>query len=58
MDIAAISQIMNHSQIRQQVGLSITKMAMDNAKSNSNELIKVMEQSINTHTGKNLDIRV
>lgn len=58
MDIAAASVVMNQSKLAQQVGLAVFKKAMDSAKTNSDTMIKVMEQSVTPHVGQNVDIRI
>ncbi len=64
MDIAALSVINSMAQVKQQAGLSVLKMAMDTSKNNADFLTqiltsaKAMEQSINPHLGKNIDIRL
>lgn len=65
MDIAALS--MNLSQIKtaEQASISVLKMAMDTANVQAVDLTqmlevntKMMEQSINPHLGKIIDIRL
>lgn len=56
MDIAAMSTILSQVKVQQQVGISVIKMAMDTGETQVNELAKMMEQSVNSNLGKNLDI--
>ncbi|QXM05183.1 YjfB family protein [Crassaminicella indica] len=58
MDIAAMSTIMSQEKVMQQASLSVMKMAMDTSKSQSVELTKMMEQSVNPHVGGNIDIKL
>ncbi|QEK11322.1 putative motility protein [Crassaminicella thermophila] len=64
MDIAAMSTMLSQGKIMQQANLSVMKMAMDSAQ-NSGQMIKdladtakIMEQSVNPHLGKNIDIQL
>jgi hypothetical protein len=58
MDIAALSVMMNQSQIHQQASLSVMKMAMNTAEQNSVELTKMLEQSVQPHLGSSIDLKL
>ena len=65
MDIAALSTGLSQMKLAQQASMSIIKMAMDTAKVQAVDLTqmlevntKIMEQSINPHMGRNIDIRL
>ena len=65
MDIAALSSAMKHSSLKQQVGVSVLKMAMDasevqieNIEKMLEESTKLMELSVNPELGGNIDITV
>lgn len=65
MDIAALSISLSQMKIAQQASVSVLKMAMDTAKVQAVDLTKmlevntkIMEQSVNPHLGKNIDIRL
>jgi Putative motility protein len=58
MDIAALSVMMNQSQIQQQASLSVMKMAMNTAEQNSVELTKMLEQSVQPHLGSSIDLKL
>ncbi len=58
MDIAALSVLKSQASISQSVGLAVTKLAMDNAKENSEALNKMMELSVNPNIGRNFDQRI
>jgi Putative motility protein len=58
MDIAALSVAMNQSQIQQQASISVMKMAMNNAEQNSVELTKMLEQSVQSHLGSSIDLKL
>ncbi|MCX7772518.1 MAG: YjfB family protein [Clostridia bacterium] len=56
--MAALSVSMKQDQLAQQVGLAVMKKAMDTAKTNSEGLMKVMEQSVSPHLGNTIDIKI
>lgn len=58
MDIAALSISMKQASLSQQVGIALTKKAMDTSKENIQALTKIMELSVNPNLGKNIDISV
>ncbi|MBF8982964.1 YjfB family protein [Lutibacter sp. B2] len=58
MDIAAISTILSQAKVQQQASLSVMKMTMDTSKVQSAQLTKIMEQSVNPHMGRGLDIQL
>ena len=65
MDVAALSMALSQMNVRQKASLSITKKTMDQAESNGQGVVKMlqdsslktMEQSIRPHIGSQLDIR-
>lgn len=56
MDIAALSMGLSQMQVAQEASISVMKMAMDTATSQSNDLSKLMEQATTPHLGGNIDI--
>ncbi|AOY75674.1 YjfB family protein [Clostridium formicaceticum] len=63
MDIAALSMGLSQMKVTQQASISVMKMAMDAGQTQMNDMVqmvqentKMMEQSVNPHLGKNLDI--
>lgn len=65
MDIAALSIGLGQMKVAQQASISVMKMAMDTGKMQMNDMVKmiqektkIMEQSINPHLGKTIDIRL
>jgi len=58
VDIAALASVMKHSQVLQQVSLSVTKMVMDASQTQSTELTKLMEQSVTPHLGQSINTKV
>lgn len=57
MDIAALSMGMSQMRLANEVGASVLKMAMDSGQTQMNDMVKMMEQSVNPHIGGNLDIK-
>ncbi|MCA0988889.1 YjfB family protein [Guptibacillus algicola] len=57
MDIAALSMVLNQAKVQQQVSVSLTKTAMNQAQENSNSLVKMMEQAAQPHLGGSIDIK-
>lgn len=58
MDVAALSVVMANQQVRQQAGVQLAAKVMDTAKVQSQELIKMMEQSVTPDIGRSIDIRL
>jgi Putative motility protein len=58
MDIAALSVMMNQSQLKQQASISVMKMAMNTAEQNGAELTKMLEQSVQPHLGSSIDLKL
>lgn len=58
MDIAALSMGLSQMKIAQEASMSVMKIAMDTAKSQSSDLTKMMEQSVAPNVGKNIDIKL
>lgn len=58
MDIAALSVMMNQSQLQQQASISVMKMAMNKAQQNGAELTKMLEQSVQPHLGSSIDLKL
>jgi len=58
MDITAMSMLSSQMKISSQVSIAVAKIAMDSAKSNTAELAKLLEQSVQPGKGTSIDIRV
>lgn len=56
MDIAALSINLNQAQRAQAASTSILKKAMDTAQVQAQDLLKVMEQSVQPQLGTNIDV--
>lgn len=58
MDIEALSVAASQASLGIKVGVSVTKMAMDSATQNAEDLTRMMELSVNPNVGKNFDVSV
>ena len=58
MDIGALSMSMSTQALSEQVGIALARKTMDVANQNSQDLIKMMELSVNPNLGCSLDLRV
>ena len=58
MDIAAFSTNMAQLKIGQAVGIQVLKMAQDTAVQQSRDLIDHLQQNLQPHLGRNIDIKV
>jgi predicted sugar kinase len=58
MDIAALSVMMNQSQVQQQASLSVMKMAINTTEQNSANFTKMLEQSVQPHLGSKFDLKL
>ncbi|MCT4595197.1 MAG: YjfB family protein [Anaeromicrobium sp.] len=58
MDIGSLSMAMSQMNLSQQVSLSVAKIAMNTSETSSDNLVQMMEQSVNPSVGSNLDIRL
>ena len=58
LDISSYSAINSQNQVTQDVGTAMLKKAMDMQEIQGNQLVQMMEQSVNPGLGRNIDIRV
>lgn len=58
MDISALASVMKHSQLMQQVSVSVAKMSMDVLKTQSADLVRAIEQSVTPHLGQSINTKV
>lgn len=58
MDIAAASTAMSQGALAQAVSIRVMNMAKNQAELQGQNLMKLMEQSLNPNVGKNLDISI
>ncbi|WP_142827609.1 YjfB family protein [Planococcus soli] len=57
MDIAALSMAMSQMNVRTEANVSIMKKTIDQAETNGQDVVKMLEQSVRPHVGSRLDIR-
>ncbi|WP_336772105.1 YjfB family protein [Paenibacillus sp. MMO-58] len=57
MDIPAMSVALSQSKLMNDVGISVLKMAKDHSTDQSQQLIQMMEQSVQPHLGGNIDLK-
>ena len=58
MNIAELSMANSQSSLMYNVSLAVTKMSMDTAETAGENLVKMMEQSVNPNLGSNIDVRL
>jgi hypothetical protein len=58
MDIPAMSVALSQSNLSQAVGVSVFKIAKDESIQQGQELVQMMQQSVQPNLGSMLDIRV
>ena len=58
MDIAALSMAMSQVNVRQEASVSVMKKSMDQAETNGQEVIKMLEQSVQPHVGGSIDLNI
>ncbi len=65
MDISSMSTMLSQAEARQQVSISVLKMAMNSGKTQINDMVqmvqkntKMIEQSVKSHIGANIDIKL
>jgi hypothetical protein len=56
MDIAMLSILQSQSQLATNVGTAVLGMNLDTVEQSADNLIKMMEQSVNPNLGQNIDI--
>lgn len=57
MDVAAMSFGIQNASLKQQINISVQKIAMDAIDQNFEALRKVMEASVSPHLGSNIDMK-
>lgn len=57
MDIAALSMSLSQMNVRQEASVLVTKKAMDQAETNSANIVKMLEQSVQPHIGSSIDLK-
>ncbi|EGA88996.1 hypothetical protein GPDM_12247 [Planococcus donghaensis MPA1U2] len=57
MDIAALSMALSQASVKTEANVSIMKKTIDQAETNGNDVVKMLEQSVQPHIGGKFDIR-
>ena len=57
MDIAALSMAMTQASVKTEANVSIMKKTIDQAETNGQEVVKMLEQSVRPHVGSSIDFR-
>ena len=57
MDIAALSMALSQMNVRTEANVSIMKKTIDQAETNGQDVVKMLEQSVQPHIGGRLDIK-
>ncbi|WP_404337718.1 YjfB family protein [Planococcus rifietoensis] len=55
--MAALSMSLSQMNVRQEVSVLVTKKAMDQAETNSANVVKMLEQSVQPHIGSSIDLK-
>lgn len=57
MDIAALSMALSQMNVRQEANISVMKKSIDQAESNGDSMVKMLEQSVQSHLGRSIDLK-
>lgn len=57
MDIAAMSMGLSQVKLANEVSTSVMKMAMDTSVEQMDDIVRMMEQSVNPHIGGSIDLK-
>jgi hypothetical protein len=57
MDIAALSISLNQSSLAQEVGVRLVQLAKEQTQQQGQDLVQMLERSVQPNLGGNLDIR-
>ncbi|MBF6634458.1 MAG: YjfB family protein [Planococcus sp. (in: Bacteria)] len=57
MDIAALSMALSQMNVRTEANVSIMKKTIDQAETNGQDVVKMLEQSVQSHIGSRVDIK-
>lgn len=58
MDIPALSMAMANSQVRADASCQVLKLSMEQTEQVGEQMIKMMELSVNPELGSNLDVKL
>ncbi len=57
MDIGALSMVLSQINVRQEANVSLIKKTLDQAETNSDNVVKMLERSVQPHLGESMDLR-
>ena len=57
MDIAALSMALSQMNVRTEANVSIMKKTIDQAETNGQDVVKMLEQSVQPHIGGSVDLK-
>lgn len=57
MDIAALSMALSQMNVRTEANVSIMKKTIDQAETNGQDVVKMLEPPVQPHVGGRLDVR-
>lgn len=57
MDIAAMSMAMSQVNLQQQASIRVMDKVMDESGTQTDSMIKMLEQSVSPHLGSNIDFK-
>lgn len=57
MDIASLSMVLSQANVRQEATMSVMKKTIDQAESNGQNVVKMLEQSVQPHIGGSVDLK-
>ncbi len=58
MDIAALATVQQMGNVRGQASIAVASKVKDMVEQNGANLVKMMEQSVNPHIGKSIDVKL
>lgn len=58
MDIAALSIHLNQAKVSQETSIAVMKLAMETGKQTANEIVKMIEKSVDPNLGRIIDVSV
>ncbi|MBD8014888.1 YjfB family protein [Planococcus wigleyi] len=57
MDVAALSMALSQMNVRTEANVLIMKKTINQAETNGQDVVKMLEQSVQPHIGSHLDIK-
>ncbi len=57
MDIGVLSMALSQMNVRQEANVSLMKKTLDQSETNSAQVVKMLEQSVQPHLGGSVDLK-